>query len=191
MGNEEQPAASDFSPRQAVLDRLEGETRAAVIEATESAYTAQDDIWVIVLMVMAAIDQRNDAAASAIDRAVGRIGEDDKAIAEARASIRADLAKMDGQLSETFDTLRRAVETDLRNERHNVDAMVQKAVYASIEHHIGRAIPKQMDRYSSILTSVNLGKAIAVIGGSIAVGFLLGVIGVLAAAGLGANGIIG
>lgn len=177
------------SPRRAVLDLLDDDTRQTIIEATGNRYAEDEDVWVITLMVMAAVERRNDRAVSTIQDAVDRLAVDDKKLNAAQSGVRADLANMDTRMSETFATLRQSLAAELHNERRNVDAMVQKAVYTSIDHHISRAIPKQMDRYSSILTSVNLGKAIAVIGGALAIGVLVGVVGVLGIAGLGASGL--
>ena len=182
------PSSGSSSPRQAVLDLLDSETRQTIIEATGTRYTEDEDVWIIVLMVMAAVEHRNDRAVSAIQDAVDRLAVDEKKLDAAQSGVRADLANMDARMSETFATLRQSLAAELHNERRNVDSFVQKAVYSSIEHHVSRAIPKVMDRYTSILTSVNLGKSIAVIGGALVIGFFTGAVSILAIAGLGAGG---
>lgn len=183
--------ASAPSPRQAVLDRLDGETRSAVLEATRGAYTEQDDIWIIVLMVMAAIDQRNDRAATAIERAVEQIRFDDQQLAQAQARIQADLAGMETQLSATFDRLRQSVQADLQRERRSMDRRVQQTLDESVRAGLRQALTRSMQDYAPLFTSLNLGRSLALIAAALALGAVVGAASVLALAGLGAAGLIG
>lgn len=182
---------SSPSPRQVVLDRLDGETRSAVLEATRGAYTEQDDIWIIVLMVMAAIDQRNDRAATAIERAVEQIRFDDQQLAQAQARIQADLAGMETQLSATFDRLRQSVQADLQRERRSMDRRVQQTLDESVRAGLRQALTRSMQDYAPLFTSLNLGRSLALIAAALALGAVVGAASVLALAGLGAAGLIG
>lgn len=172
-----QPGTSN-DPRRFVLDRLDAEARSVIVEATRDV-PDDDTAWMLTASVIAAIDDRNNAAASGIREAVETITAGQGDLDRARKSIRDDLETAQSRIADAFESHLSSVSSEIKDEREKIEGNVRGAIKASMRD----AIVKEMRENTPLLTSMNLTRSMLTIGLAIMFGYALGTAVILAIVG--------
>lgn len=173
-----QPGQSN-DPRRFVLDRLDAEARNVIVEATRDV-PDDDTAWVLTASVIAAIDDRNDAAASGIRDAVESITAGRADLDRVRGDIRSDLQTAQSRIADAFESHLASVSSEIKDERVQVERNVKGVIASAIK----KAVSDEMKGNAPLLASMNLGKAMMLIGSAVAAGFAAGAVVVLGAVAL-------